>query len=83
MKTLMTKVDVKNKKWNLIRNGCCEMTNLKPEENEYSFLSDEFCDIRNLHLYYEKQIPENMGEFRKLHNISSKELLEWLNENYK
>ena len=76
----MTKVEVKNKEWNLKRGDW----QFEPKmENEYSFLTDKYYDIRKVHFYYEKQIPENMGEFRKLHNISSKELLEWLNENYK
>lgn len=83
MKTLLTKVKVTNKEWNLKRSGCYEMTNFNTSENEYSFLSDDFMDLDKVHLYYEKLIPENMGEFRKLHNIDSKQLLEWLNENYK
>ena len=82
MKTILTKVEVSNKEWSLRKNGCFGMDYINPE-NEYSFLSDEFLDLKKVHLYHEKQIPENMGEFRELHGISSKELLKWLNENYK
>ena len=49
----------------------------------YMFSSEEYFNPKKMDFYVEHEEAENMGEFRKLHNISSKELLEWLNENYK
>ena len=49
----------------------------------YTFTSPEPIDIYSMEHFVEVGVPENMGEFRKLNRVSSKELLDWLNKNYK
>jgi len=71
---------------------------LKPKETEfkrlveqcwgdeaytYTFTSDKYYDINSMEHFIEVGVPETMGEFRELNSVSSKELLEWLNKNYK
>jgi len=66
---------------------------LKPKETnygcdhggqyEYKFTSDKYIDINSMEHFIEVGVPETMGEFRELNKVSSKELLEWLNKNYK
>jgi hypothetical protein len=50
---------------------------------KYTFTLDKFIDVHNMEHFIEVDVPENMGEFRKLHCVASKDLLEWLNKNYK
>jgi len=40
-------------------------------------------DLENLKIFEPVQIPETLKEFIKDKNITKKELLDWLNENYK
>lgn len=50
---------------------------------QYTFESSQFIDINNLEFYTEIYEPETLKEFKEHHNIPKKELLDWLNNNYK
>jgi hypothetical protein len=49
----------------------------------YTFESTDYYDTKTMTFCEYEFEPENMGEFRELNDISSKELLEWLIKNYK
>jgi hypothetical protein len=40
-------------------------------------------DLENLKILAPFDVPETLKEFREYKNITKKELLDWLNENYK
>lgn len=42
----------------------------------------EMVDVNSLKLYVSEDVPETLKEFREMHNISKKDLVKWLNENY-
>ena len=40
-------------------------------------------DIHSLQYYIEKEEPETLKEFKDIHKLSGKNLVKWLNKNYK
>jgi len=50
---------------------------------ESDYLEHDYLLDGKLVVFRKEKIPENMGEFRELNNISSKDLLDWLIKNYK
>ena len=52
-------------------------------ECTYVFKGDNFIDVDTLKHFVEVDVPETISEFRKMHDLSKDELLEWLKENYK
>ena len=75
MKKITTEVEIKFERSNCI-------STYFGHYYEYTFSSKEPLDFDKMKFIKEEEEPENMGEFRKLNNISSKELLKWLKENY-
>ena len=52
-------------------------------EYSYHFASKGFIpNIESLEFYVEVKEPETLKEFKKVHDLSSLELVGWLNKNY-
>ena len=52
-------------------------------EHNYHFASKGFIpNIESLEFYVEVKEPETLKEFKKVHDLSSVELVGWLNKNY-
>tara|TARA_R110000764_G_scaffold237283_2_gene333289 strand:- start:381 stop:632 length:252 start_codon:yes stop_codon:yes gene_type:complete len=52
-------------------------------EHGYHFSSKEFIpNIDSLEFHVEFEEPETLKEFKKVHDLSSVELVGWLNKNY-
>ena len=52
-------------------------------EHNYNFASKGFIpNIESLEFYVEVKEPETLKEFKKVHDLSSVELVDWLNKNY-
>jgi hypothetical protein len=49
----------------------------------YTFTSSIFYNTNEIEHFIEVDVPETMREFKELYDLSPKELLEWLNKNYK
>jgi len=50
---------------------------------KYTFESDVYLDSDNIEVRKEVEVPETMNEFLDMHGLKKKELVKWLNENYK
>ena len=78
MKTIKKKVDLI-----LTSSDFESYTGLGCDKYSYHFEGKEFIpNIDSLEFYIEAEEPETIKEFRKVHELSSKELVEWLNSNY-
>ena len=50
---------------------------------KYYFESKEFIpNIDSLEFHVQVNMPETLKEFKKVHDLSSLELVDWLNKNY-
>jgi len=52
-------------------------------KQKLTFNCYEFLDPRDLTHFIDVEIPETLKEFREHHEISKKDLIDWLNKNYK
>ena len=59
--------------------------NYLSRQNEfiYRIQTNEQIDLETIEFYVEVEEPETYKEFKKEHNLNSKQLIEWLNKNYK
>ena len=82
MKTIRKKIDIKEAEMSVIRSkedGCGFNYNYN-----LSFDSSEFVkDYKSLEIYVNDYEPETIKEFKDSKNLKTKDLINWLNENYK
>ena len=49
----------------------------------YVFEGKHIENMESLEVYEDVQVPENVTEFMQLNKLNTKQLVKWLNENYK
>ena len=81
MKIVKNKIDIKVSEMNVTNEmdaiGCGFHYDL-------SFYSNEFvADYKSLEIYVDAYEPETIKEFKDSKNLKTKDLINWLNENYK
>ena len=81
MKTIKKKVDL------ILTSSDCTVVDSNSSfaivEHSYHFASKGFIpNIESLEFYVEVKEPETLKEFKKVHDLSSVELVDWLNKNY-
>lgn len=50
---------------------------------EYKIKSREILDFEKVFIEVEKEVPDTIKEILKENNLTKKELIEWINSNYK
>ena len=79
MKTVRKQIDILNKNLYVSKEGRCFNYN---QFYKLELKSLDRINTESLELTHEVEVPETIGEFKRLHGLSRDELVDWLNDNY-